>query len=216
MDGHNLKAHPDFQKLLERYHIDPRFSGKEQERQKCIDYLLNLSDWVQRITKPLEITAVLLTGSFSCLKKDTPDLAPVIRGPWFRGCREGGSDLDVLFVYSSNISGLLKLRWLDFNIPERELVHPDDFVVNTIIFLKSQLNQNCSNEFINRVEIHVSVLTQTLGRFALKKYVRHMIQTGTLIWGILGQGDYGIYRDNPPTILRPTSDPIIDLMSGGF
>lgn len=209
-------VHPDFQKLLERYHIDPRFSGKEQERQKCLGYLLSLNDWVQRITKPPEITAVLLTGSFSCLKKDTPDLAPVISGPWFGGVREGGSDLDVLFVYSSNISGLLKLRWLDFNIPERELVHPDDFVVNTINFLKSQLNQNCSNEFINRVEIHVSVLTQTLGRFALKKYVRHMIQTGTLIWGNLEISDYGKYREKPPLFRRPDSDPIIDQMIGTF
>ncbi len=208
--------HSDYHKLLSRYENDYRFATREQERQKCIDYLIGLGNWVQRVKKPPEIQAVLLAGSFSSLKKETPDLEPVIHGPWFRGMREGGSDMDVLFLYSSNIAGLLKLRWLDFNVPERELVHPDDFVVNTIRYLNDQLRRDCSQELVNRVEVHVAVLTSTLGKFALKKYVRHMIQTGTLIWGDLSIGDYGRYRENPPALKRNSADAIIDRMAGGF
>ena len=208
--------HQDFENLISRYHHDTRFVGKEIERKKCIDYLLGLGEWIQKITMPTEISAVLLSGSFSCVKPEIPDLAPVVHGPWFNGVRDGGSDMDVLFIYSSNISGLLRLKWLDFNVPERELVHPDNFVINTINFLKLQLKQDCSDELVNRVEVHVSVLTNTLGKFALKKYVRHMIKTGTLIWGDLPVSDYGKYRQNPPTFRRPKYDPIIDRMTGTF
>lgn len=209
------EIHPDYTRLIERYKTDSRFSDKERDRQKCLDYLIELNSWVQKVQLPPEIQAVLLAGSFSSLKNDSPDLRPVVHGPWFRGTREGGSDLDVLFLYSSNIAGLLKLKWLDFNIPERELVHPDDFVVKTIEFLKGQL-QNTSEDFRDRAEIHVAVLTPTLGMLALKKYVRHMIQTGTLIRGYLNLMDYGKYRESPPAINRPSSDPVLDLMAGGF
>lgn len=215
-NNHNPIVHPDFQKLLDRYITDQRFSGKEQDRHICISYLVELNNWVQNIVLPSEIQAVLLTGSFSSLKKESPDLEPVIRGPRFNGTREGGSDIDLLFLYSSDVAGLLKLKWLDFNIPERELVHPDDFVVNTIRLLEEQLRMGCSMELANRVEIHVVILTSMLGCLALKKYVRHMIQTGTLIWGNLQIADYGKYRNNPSIIKRPSSDPIIDRMAGGF
>jgi len=208
--------HPDFQNLLDRYRTDQRFAGKEQDRQVCIWYLTELNSWVQRVVLPSEIQAVLLSGSFSSMKKTTPDLEPVVHGPWFRGVREGGSDIDVLFLYTSDIVGLLKLRWLDFNIPERELAHPDDFIVNTLKSLRILLHDNCSTELAERVEIHLAVLTPTLGELALQKYVRHMIQTGTLIRGSLQIADYGRYRNNPPAIRRPTSDPIIDRMSGSF
>lgn len=208
--------HPDFEKLISRYRQDTRFVGKEIERQKCIDYLLGLGSWIQKITMPTDISAVLLAGSFSCINPEIPDLAPVVRGPWFNGVRDGGSDMDVLFIYSSNISGLLRLKWLNFNVPEREICHPDDFVVNSIDFLKRQLKQDCSDDLNNRVDVHVSVLTKTLGKFALKKYVRHMIQTGTLVWGNLPVSDYGKYRENPPAFRRPKYDPIIDRMTGTF
>ncbi|OGD81553.1 hypothetical protein A2572_04165 [Candidatus Collierbacteria bacterium RIFOXYD1_FULL_40_9] len=209
-------THPDFLDLLGRYEKDRRFLCAEEDRKKCIDYLLELNDWVQSAKKLPEILAVLLAGSFSSLKAETPDLRPVVDGPWYRGRREGGSDIDVLFFYKTNIAGLLKLKWLDFNLPERELVHPDDFIVNTIRSLCDQLKNNCSPELGNRVEIHVAALTQTLGKFALKKYARGMIQTGTLIWGSLPINDYGKYRENPPTFKRNTSDAILDQMSGGF
>lgn len=211
----NSKIHPDFQKLLDRYQSDPRFEGKEPDRQTCINYLIALNNWIQVVEKPSEIQAVLLSGSFSSLKKDTPDLREVINGPWF-GNREGGSDLDVLFLYASNIAGLLKLKWLNFNIPERESTHPDDFEANAYDTLKLQLRENCSEALINRVEIHVAVLTPTLGELALKKYIRHMISTGTLIWGDLQSSNYGKYREDPPSFNRPASDSIINLMGGGF
>lgn len=209
-------THPDFLDLLGRYEKDGRFLGAEDNRKKCIDYLLELNSWIQSVKKPPEIQAVLLAGSFSCLKTETPDLSPVVDGPWYFGKREGGSDIDVLFFYRTNISGLLKLKWLDFNLPERELVHPEDFVVNTIRSLNDQLKNSCSQEFGNRVEIHVAALTQILGKLALKKYVRGMIQTGTLIWGSLPINDYGKFREIPPTFKRNTSDAIVDRMSGGF
>lgn len=216
MDSNNIYTHPDFASLIDRYVLDSRFDGKENDRQKCINYLYELNDWVQTVKKPPEIQAVLLAGSFSALNKEAPDLNPVNHGPWYWGTREGGSDMDVLFVYSSNIRGLLKLKWQDFNLSERELVHPDDFVVNTKHSLKDQLYRDCSPDFVNRVEIHVVVLTQELGKIALKKYVRHMIQTGTLIWGDLKINDYGKYRTNPPSFTRPSSDALIDRMGGGF
>ncbi len=209
--------HPDFRSLLERYIDDPRFDSDEPARVACIEYLLELNEWVQNIHKPPEISAVILAGSFSSYKTTPPNLEPVIDGPRPNGVREiGGSDMDVLFTYKSDISGLLNLKWLDFNTPEREMVHPDDFVYNTLKHLRHELKRQGSKRLSNRVELLIAVLTPTLGELALKKYVRHMIKTGTLIWGDIPVASYGKFREKDLPYKRPSSDSIQDKQDGGF
>ena len=216
MDRLHPNTHPDFLGLVDRYEKDIRFKGRDDDRQKCINNLLALNNWVQLIVKPPEIMAVLLAGSFSALKEETPDLAPVIDGPRYWGKREGGSDMDVLFFYRTSVAGLLKLKWLDFNLPERELVHPGNFLMNTIKDFRGQLVKKSPAELAARVEVHVVGLTPALGKFALKMYVKNMIRTGTLMWGNLTIDDYGKRRDNPPTFKRNARDGVIDQMGGGF
>ncbi len=216
MDRLHPGTHPDFLGLLNRYENDRRFTGNEADRQKCIDYLLELNDWVQLVSKPPEIQAVLLAGSFSALNPEPPDLRPFENSPKYRGVRRGGSDIEVLFVYSSNLLGLLRLKWLDFNIPERELEHPDNFLTNTWKDLRRQLFEQTSRDLSSRIEMGLFALTPTLGKYALKRHIRHMITTGTLMWGSLAISDYGKRRDNPPKIKRPDIDPILYMMDGGF
>ena len=213
---HATNIHPDYQRLLVRYLSDPRFIGAEDESETCINYLLELNEWVQTVKKPPEIQAILLTGSLSHFKEERPDLNPIIDGPRWNGAREGGSDIDVLCLYRGNIGSLLKLKWLDMNIPERELVHPDDFVINARNYFRESLKLSKFQALSNRIELHVAVLTPELAETALKKYVRYMIRTGTLIWGSLNLPSYGTHRDTPLHFKRPSRDPIIEQMAGGF
>jgi hypothetical protein len=216
IENNQVGMHPDYLALLNRYSNDLRFGQDLWSKQECIRYLTELNTWVQTVSKPAEIRAILLTGSFSHLNVQPPNLQPVIDGPITGFGKPGGSDIDLLFLYQSNIKGLLNLKWLDLNVPERELTHPQNFVVNTRKYFQKELCLFGNNDLTKRVEMHVVVLTPELGEVGLKGYVKSMIKVGTLIWGEIALPSYGTYREKPLRFKRPGTDSILDQMGGGF
>jgi len=196
--------HPDFKALLERYKTDQRFQGNDQVREQIIVYLTELNEFIQAVEKPPDVQAVLLTGSFSSLKKEPPDLRkPVGIEPRWDGSRRGGSDIDLLVALKSSVSDLIRLKWYQITAPGFEIPHPRDFTINTRRYFKSQLEKYGNQDLIDRVEISAIPITESLKEMTLKEYFKHMVGTGTLLWGDLPLPSYGVYRDNPPEIKRP-------------
>lgn len=77
-------------------------------------------------------------------------------------------------------------------------------------------NRRGGKDLFNRIELHVIILTDSLKSVILPKAVRHIIRTGTLMWGSLPLAIYGTHRDKPLPFKSPDIDPIIDMMGGGF
>ncbi len=184
-----IQMHPDFQTLIERYRTDPRFEGKEQERQVCINTLNRLNEFVQMMSLPEGIGGVILGGSLSYEGKM----------PRFKEDGQLASDIDLLFVHNA----ITKIGKHD--IPAHHPADLSDYIWGQAKQLGffDLLKDNYGNG--PGIEVHFFHGQRGIFNRDIRDDVsKHMMQTGTLIRGTVPYDDYGIYRNgNAPKYVIP-------------